>query len=479
MPLVKSITPKIINVLGGRWFAISLILTAFTLPATAQDNSPYSRYGLGDLVPNTNINTRAMGGISAGYTDIFSINYNNPASFSAFQAIRQQTSKKLASGRAIFDAGINLESRTLREPNNIGKFTASNALFSHIQVGVPLRPNWGLSFGLRPISRISYNIVRNTLLTDPNTGLPIDSAFTTNEGDGGSYLVSAGTGFKFEFGKDSSNIKRHAIAFGINGGYYFGKKDYANRLAIQNDSLLYNAGNFQTRTTYGDIQLTGGLQYTGYFKRTNEEEFALTIGAFGNLKTDLNARRDIIRETYIYDPSSGYNTIDSVWSEKDVKGIITYPTNITTGFVLERKAIKKVSWLIGVDYIRQNWDEFMIYGEKDPTLRSKSEIRVGGQIRPVQKASYFSNVAYRLGFFFGDDYIQVQNEKIPVFGATLGFELPFRKFNRQQMYQETKVNLAFEFIRRGNNNNLLKENQFRLSAGFALSDFWFIKRKFD
>ena len=66
MPLVKSITPKIINVLGGRWFAISLILTAFTLPATAQDNSPYSRYGLGDLVPNTNINTRAMGGISAG-----------------------------------------------------------------------------------------------------------------------------------------------------------------------------------------------------------------------------------------------------------------------------------------------------------------------------------------------------------------------------------------------------------------------------
>lgn len=474
MPLVKSITPKIFNVLRSRGFAITLLLTASTLPATAQDNSPYSRFGLGDLVPNTNVNTRAMGGISAGYTDIFSINYNNPASFGSFQAVKERTSSKLASGRAIFDAGINLESRTLREPNNLGKFTASNALFSHVQVGVPLRRNWGLSFGLRPINRISYNMVRASRLVDPNSGLPIDSAITTNEGDGGSYLVSAGTGVKFDLGP-----KKHSLAIGLNGGYFFGKKDYANRLALLNDSIQYNAGNFQTKTTYGDIQLTGGLQFTYNFKFTDQEIFSLTLGAFGNLKTDLNARRDIIRETYIYDPNSGYSTLDSVWAEKDVKGVITYPTHITTGFVLERKAVKKVSWLLGVDYIRQNWTDFMIYGEKDPTLRNRSEIRVGGQIRPIQKATFLSNVAYRFGFFLGNDYIQVDQEKLPVFGATIGFELPFRKFNRQQMYQETRLNLAFEFIRRGNNNNLLKENLFRLSAGFALSDFWFMKRKFD
>ncbi len=71
MPLVKLITPKIINVLGGRRSAFSLLLTAFCIPVFAQDNSPYSRYGLGDLVPNTNVNSRAMGGVSAGYVDYF------------------------------------------------------------------------------------------------------------------------------------------------------------------------------------------------------------------------------------------------------------------------------------------------------------------------------------------------------------------------------------------------------------------------
>src|SRR3712207_7052167 len=46
----------------------------------AQDNSPYSRYGLGNLYPRVNVINRGMGGVSAAYGDYFSINYNNPAS---------------------------------------------------------------------------------------------------------------------------------------------------------------------------------------------------------------------------------------------------------------------------------------------------------------------------------------------------------------------------------------------------------------
>src|SRR5689334_4017661 len=159
MPLAKSITPKIINVLCGLrgWFT-GLIIVSF-LPAFSQDNSPYTRYGLGDIVPSTNVNSRGMGGISAGYNDFLTINFNNPASYGSFQTFREQTSKKMQYGRAILDVGINLENRALREPNNIGKFNASNFLFSHVQVGVPLRPNWGLSFGLRPITRVSYKVI--------------------------------------------------------------------------------------------------------------------------------------------------------------------------------------------------------------------------------------------------------------------------------------------------------------------------------
>jgi hypothetical protein len=129
MPLAKLITPKRINELEGFSrlclifrFAFVLLLTALSFPALSQDNSPYTRYGLGDIVPSTNITGRGMGGISAGNVDLYglTVNYNNPATFSLFQSIREQNSNKMSSGRAVLDVGINLENRTLKEPNSVG-----------------------------------------------------------------------------------------------------------------------------------------------------------------------------------------------------------------------------------------------------------------------------------------------------------------------------------------------------------------------
>lgn len=471
MPLAKSITPKIINVLGVQRFAFSFILIAFCIPAFSQDNSPYSRYGLGDLVPSTNISGRGMGGISAATSDVLSINFNNPASYGSFQTFREATAKKMSYGRAILDVGVNLETRTLREPNSIEKFKASNALFSHVQVGLPLRPNWGLSFGLRPVSRISYKMSKTERLFDPNSGLPIDSAVTLNEGDGGTYLVSAGTGVKINLGKKNS------ISLGINGGYMFGKRDYSVRRTLINDTLEYNAGNFQTKTTYGNLYVSGGLQYTSVIKNTGSDIITFTLGAYGNLKQQLKASQDNIRETYYYDESSGYVRLDSVTEQKEVKGKITYPGSVTIGFVIEKRSVKNAGWLFGVDFVQQKWSDYRYYGAADASLRDKWELRVGAQLQPAPKANYFSNVAYRAGFFIGPDYIEV-DKKLPLFGATFGLELPIRNYSRVAG-QATRVSLAFEFIRRGNNDNLLKENMFRLSAGFSLSDLWFVKRKYD
>jgi hypothetical protein len=471
MPLAKSITPKIINVLAGSrsWFT-GLFLVSF-LPAFSQDNSPYTRYGLGDIVPSTNINSRSMGGISAGYNDFLTINFNNPASYGSFQVIREQTSKKMQYGRAILDIGINIENRTLSEPNKIGKFTASNALFSHVQVGVPLRANWGLSFGLRPIARVSYKVVSRERLIDPNTGLGIDTAQTLNEGDGGAYLASIGTGWRISLGTLSS------ISFGVNGGYLFGKKDYSSRRSIFNDSLQYNSGNFQTKTSYGNLYGNAGLQ----FATRVAKDLYLNVGAYGNWKQNLNARQDIIRETFFFDENSGNVRIDSVSVKNDIKGTITYPTNITGGFVLEKEvnpSANKGGWLVGVDFSQNKWSEYRFYGQADATIQDKWELRVGGQLRPVPKTNYFSNVAYRAGFFIGEDYIKVQ-KNLPLLGFSLGAGLPIRNYNRQNPGQATIINLGLEFIKRGNSDNLLKENLFRISVGLSFSDFWFVRRKYE
>src|SRR5438067_6134298 len=136
----------------------SVLFILLSIAVMAQDNSPYSRYGLGNISPSTNITTRGLGGISAAYSDVLSINFDNPASYSSFQTFIEQRSKKVSYGRVILDVGLNFDNRTLVVPNTSNRFSSSDALFSYIQVGVPIRRNWGLSFGLRPLSRISYSI---------------------------------------------------------------------------------------------------------------------------------------------------------------------------------------------------------------------------------------------------------------------------------------------------------------------------------
>ena len=141
----------------------------FYTSAVAQDNSPYSRYGIGTISPTTNILNRGMGGIVAAYNDPFTVNFANPASYSAFKTYLEQKSKKATSGRVILDAGVNFGSRSLRQGSSAEKFSSGDAYFSYIQVGIPLRNNWGLAFGIRPVSRIYYKVNERSLIRDANT----------------------------------------------------------------------------------------------------------------------------------------------------------------------------------------------------------------------------------------------------------------------------------------------------------------------
>lgn len=468
MRLAKLITPKNTNALGVFRFSVGVVLVLAASPVFSQDNSPYSRYGFGDAVPSTNVTTRGMGSIAAGYSDPLSINFNNPASYGSFQALKEQLSHKLSRGRAVLDIGINYENRTLREPSSIQKFTASNLLFSHVQLGVPLRRNWGLSFGLRPVNRISYKIQNAELLKDPQTNQVIDSATTLYEGDGGAYMATLGTGVKIDMGKNTS------LSLGVNGGYLFGKKDYSSRRAIYSTQVSYNSGNLQTKTTYGNLYANAGLQFQHWFNKN----LYVSLGAYGNWKQTLNARQDILRETYLYDPNTGYVRQDSVYDQKDIKGEIIYPSSLTYGFVIEKiNEPKKAGWLIGADLSQSKWDQYRFYGQADPFVKNSWQMRVGAQLRPVPKESYFTNMSYRAGVSFGPDYIDVGN-KLSVLNMSLGFGLPLANYNRLSD-QATIINVALEYIKRGNNNNLLKENMFRLSIGLSLSDIWFVKKKYN
>src|SRR5207237_6007558 len=152
-----------------------IVLTAFFLSIysvlQAQENSPYSRYGLGDLYPNQSISSRAMGSLTAAYSDNQSLNADNPATYGD---LRSYTN----GGLVTFDVGTSIDARTLHSANPVLKYNSAYFIPSYIMIGFPLsKKHIGMVAGLRPMTRVNYSI--------QNFGRNVDTLETLYEGSGG------------------------------------------------------------------------------------------------------------------------------------------------------------------------------------------------------------------------------------------------------------------------------------------------------
>ena len=419
------------------------VLTAISVLQAQTENSPYSRYGLGDQLPDNNIINRSMGGVSAAYYDFQSVNFINPASYAKLRV-------------TTFDFGVEIDSRTLRAMDPPQKFSTASPIISYLQLGFPLskKGNWGMNMGLKPVTRINYKIERNERLPG------IDSAHTLFQGNGGAYQVYAGTGF---------SIKN--LSVGVNVGYMFGSKQFsAERTFIPDSSAdFYYPAAFQTQSNYGGLFTNAGIQYTIRFSKTNSS--SLRLGAYGNMKREFKGSKDVLTETFS-STQRGNSTIDSIYKQ-GIAGKVINPASYGFGMMYNNAE----KWMIGADFSTSQWSQYSYFGEKD-SVQDSWKFHIGGQIIPnaYSAKSYWGRVAYRAGFSFGQDYIKVIND-LPVYTFSFGAALPMRRGN--YTYQSSVINTSLEFGRRGNNQNVIRESFFRLSLGFTLSDIWFIKKKYD
>ena len=210
---------------------LSLLLIIFAFLSTdllAQENSPWSRYGLGDPVPSANILNRGMGYVAAAYNDQQTINFINPASYG-----------RLGKQKAILDIGIDYHSRTMRSPGK-DKATFANVAIPYLAgafqlKGEKTKKNWGVAFGLRPITKVSYNL-------ETESRIDSNRIIYNYQGNGGTYQAFAGTGIA---------IKNFSI--GLNLGYRFGSKDYTTIASLINDTIsgLFTSGKKQVRNNFG------------------------------------------------------------------------------------------------------------------------------------------------------------------------------------------------------------------------------------
>lgn len=448
-------------------YLTSIILSiGFSLVAFSQENSPYSRYGLGDLVPGQNILSRGMGGITAGYADFQMVNFINPASYGNLSYIDKATLLRSpgAQRNVIFDLGVEADVRTLKSISPADKFSLTNLVPSYLQLGIPIKMKklnkkgvfWGMNIGLRPLSKINYKIEKKERLSG------IDSLFTLYEGSGGLNQAYIGNGFRIK-----------SFSVGFNAGYTFGNKDYSTRLSFINDTVIYQQSNSASQTTIGGTFINFGIQYEKVFHNKS----TLRLGAYGSTKQHLKGSQDIIRETVSYDANGTPYRIDSVY-QKNSSGTIITPSTIGIGFIFQDSSQR---WLFGADFETTQWKDYRFYNQPDQ-VQNSWKVRAGAEYFPARLNTplkkYLSFVKYRAGFYYGTDYVKVTNN-LPEYGFTFGAGFPLKLRRGYYDYQSSILNTAIEIGSRGNKQTNLRENIFRISIGLSIGDLWFRRAKYD
>ncbi len=442
---------------------IAFLLTFFVgcqIYAQTNGNSPYSRFGIGDLVNDNFMHTRMMGSIGSSYIDGYHINIVNPASYASLRA-------------TAFDIGLDAKRSTLSSGDN--KNTSWNGNLQYISLAFPLgnplneildqkkrKYNLGMSFTLMPNSTVGYNITSQDSLAG------IGNIERLYGGDGGSY--------KFLWG---NAIKYKDFSFGLNLGYLFGNIRYEQNITFFDLPFAYQ-DLFSTEYNMNGFLFGTGAIYSKILNQTeldNKTERVPTLISLGvRLKTSTSFNTNLTTSQLgVQTPTGSAQFIDTAYIAKDVPGTGKLPLEL--GFGASYYGGEK--FMIGADFSTTNWSTYR--NDADNTvdenpLSDTYNVSFGGYYRPDYKSynRYFKRVYYRYGLYYNTDPRSVDGEQLKSYGLTIGMGMPF-------IYQRkiSHANLGLEFGKRGSGSPI-SESFFKISLGFTFNDDeWFIKKKYN
>ena len=204
----------------------------------ASTNSPYTRYGLGDMSEPVFANNAAMGGVGYALRTDQHINPMNPASYTAVDSLS-----------FMFDTGMTLKSSNFQEGNY--KSNAKNGSFDYLAMQFRLHPRVGVAIGYIPFSTVGYNFSRTKEIE--GSDVTISNNFY---GDGGLQQIFGGLGFKI----------LDNLSVGANIAYLYGKMNYQTTASLSNggdQTIIYN------QTSVSSYNANFGLQYTQQLDKNN------------------------------------------------------------------------------------------------------------------------------------------------------------------------------------------------------------------
>lgn len=395
--------------------------------AQSSTNSPYTRYGLGELSDQAFAHNAAMGGIGYALRSSEQINVMNPASYSAVDSLS-----------FMFDIGMGLKSSNYQE--NGYKTNAKNASFDYLAMQFRLHPRVGFAVGFTPYSNVGYKFSRTSDIENS------DDVTLTNTfyGDGGLQQIFGGIGFKI----------LDNLSIGANVGYFYGEIDYQTLATLSN-------GGDQT-TTYNNISINSyianfGLQYTQKLSKTDK----VTLGLVYGLGHDLKSTET--KGIQVTDGSS-YSEL----TEETIKDSYGIPSTFGAGLTWQHKQ----NLTVGADYTLQQFENVK-YDNSTDFYKNRTRIGAGIEYMPsLYGRNYLSRIRYRAGAYYSSSYMKLPEYDGPKeWGVSAGFGLPLHLFQRN-----TVLSITGQYVRvLPSVKGMLSENRFVLKLGLTFNEHWFMK----
>ena len=417
-------------------------------------NSPFSRFGIGDLNSEVPMHVRQMGGIGTAYLDVYQLNFDNPASLGYLQATG-------------FDLGLDFKRSGIND--NLNSSTQWSGNLGYLALGFPLRNpvnevfsrgdykfNWGMGFALMPNSTVSYDISR---LDSLNAG---ESFLRSFAGDGGTYKVMW-----------SNAVKYGDFSLGASIGWLFGNIAYSRNIDFLFDLAAFD-NTFERSYSISGFYSKFGLNYLTVF---NKEKVSEGVGQVApqSLSVGISYKPSIgftsISEVSEINSTLGGFVSDTLLFTTDLEGNGSLPGELSFGAVYTHG----FKWAVGFDFKRTFWENY--FNDANPEqLSNTTRFGFGGFYRPdaTDVTNILKRTSYRLGVYFEQDPRSIESESINGFGITIGAGMPLawqRRF--------ANFNLGLDIGKRSV-QNILQENFVKVTFGFTFNESdWFVKRKFN
>lgn len=437
---------------------LAFLLSATIAFSQPNINSPYSRFGIGDIEDRNFYTSRFMGGLGASYTDPYQINIVNPASIAHMNV-------------TAFDVGLYAKSYGLRDGDSGPYQQLWSGNISYLSLALPLqnrvndllerkRRSFSLASAitLMPYSSVGYNIA------------------TTSQVDGVGEVVQAyeGTGGTYQF-LWSNGVRFKNISFGFNLGYLFGKIENSSILQFDFEEPYFNSVFTETNRVRGFLWDLGAI-YTIRFNSVNEETGNVTenkqlnIGIYGHSKSNLTSK--YVEVLGSVQNGTGIENILSTSDELVYNGTLPSEVGMGASFSNTNK------FGIGFNYSKTYWSQFDANFVNN-LLNNTTNLSFGGFYRPNYKSisNYLERIYYRFGFYYNQVPNAIPDQfdtTIEDIGFTVGFGMPF-------FYQRSisHANIGFNYGWKGR-GTAVEERYLRLMFSFTFNDDeWFIKRKYN